>query len=1063
MRCKWCHNPEAQPFVLPTALDAGRSVPELMRVIRKDKEYYRTSGGGVTLSGGEPLAQSREVLLDLLKALRKDGIHVAVETAGDVPWSTFKAALPYVDLFLFDLKVVDDDALHEELTGRPLGRINANLTRLIAARAKLRFRMCVVPGQNDSSANLRATAALLTSLGHSEIELMRYYKLHEEKARRLDLPQAPLHVSDESSLRALKSATELFTSLGIAVGSSSPEAPRRRPSFTPRVNKLRQAIRDAGYSVCLESADLKTTYFKEHGFTEPLAVQRAKLLEYQLGRKQITVYPDELLVGNFTSKRVGGSIWVDYFGSGMVFNLWNIDRQTPVAFKCSRSEKLRFYTRLAPFWATRSLLTKAFPSIKELGFFLARLVEKRSGFNNNMAGIAHYIVNCERLLRLGTRGIAAEVREKQKATTDSGFYDGVLIALASLELFAERYAAQLSARSRAEVDPSRRAELEDMAQVCARVPRNPAGSYHEALQSILLLQIALCTESFENAISLGRLDRVLNPYYEADVAAGRIDYESAKELLALFILKFDELIFLNDGDTLFELGKVFESLSPVETVTFGGIDQEGADCTNDLSYMLLDICELRPIGVNMAARIHRGSPEAYVERIAEVYLNGSPMPALFNDDVYIPALENEHDTSPEHARNYSIVGCVEPVASDDHFANTDAANVNVALPLLQALKGDKRQLWKYGALDKLDKKLLNGLRARIGLDSAGLPRGVARVASYASSVWERRPGSRHGSQAPWDLPKTMDELLERYQERVNELVHDVLADQQRIETALAKSMTTPLASSLYRGCVESGKDVYEGGTTLNSSGIQAVGVTDAADSLLALNRVVFQEGRYSLEEVVAAMDAEFEGEGHQQVKAALLAVSKFGDDAAPDAHLWVERVMEIYVKALRATSHESRGGKYVAGYYGLNTNMVYGKNTPALPSGRLGGTPLANSICPHFGMQMHDLTSALNAVAKIDFKRLAPNGTSLTSTIDTGLFPGESGITNLAGLVRGYFNQGGMQFQPNLIDRELLLDAYRNPGKHKDLVVRIAGYCGYFDELSDDLKLEIINRSYYSQ
>jgi len=309
----------------------------------------------------------------------------------------------------------------------------------------------------------------------------------------------------------------------------------------------------------------------------------------------------------------------------------------------------------------------------------------------------------------------------------------------------------------------------------------------------------------------------------------------------------------------------------------------------------------------------------------------------------------------------------------------------------------------------------------------------------------------------------MEELLERFQERLNELVRDVLADQQRIETTLAQSLTTPLASSLYRGCVNSGKDVYEGGATFNTSGIQAVGVTDVADSLLAIDEVVFQKRRYSLAQVMAAMEANFEGERHQQIRKELLAAPKFGDDSATSAHDWVNRVLERYVNALRAAKHENRDGKYVAGYYGLNANLVYGRKTPALPSGRLHGVPLANSICPHFGMQMVDLTSALNAVAKVDFAKYAPNGTTLTSTIDSGLFPGETGRQNLATLIRGYFNQGGMQFQPNLIDREILLDAYQNPGKHKDLVVRIAGYCAYFDDLSDELKQEIINRSYYTQ
>ena len=1053
LRCVWCQNPEAQPFVSADAEGTGRSVDDLLEIVDRDAEYYRSTHGGLTLSGGEPLAQERADLVAFLESARARDLHVAVETAGDVPWSAFEACLPHVDLFLFDLKAVGDESLHRRLTGTDGRRIVENLVRLTRTGAEVQVRMCVVPGYNDTPENLEATAALLRSLGRPSIELMRYYDLHEDKARRLDVAQPPLHIGTERAASALAAASDTFTSLGIEALSIGTDVARRSPSFSRRVHDLQRDIREAGYAVCIEAAELKTDFHKEHGFTEPLAVRRANVLRHVLAHKQLTVYPNELLVGNFTSKRVGGTVWVEYFGTAIAANLWKIDQQEPVSFQISLRDKIKFITRLAPYWASRGLLTHAFPSALELGQFIARILEKRSGFNNNLAGIAHYCVNCERLVQLGTTGIAAEVEDKGVTHGNRDFVDGVLVALRALEEYADRYAEHLRDLAGGEADPRRRAELLRMAAICSHVPRHPARTFHEALQAILLLQIALCTESFENAISLGRLDQVLQPYYEADVEAGRIDYEAAKELIACFVLKIDEVIFLNDGDTGFEMGKLFESLSPVETVTVGGVDADGNDCTNDVSYMILDACELRPIGVNMAARVHRDSPPEYVERLAEVYLNGSPMPALYNDEAYIPALRNEYDTSASDARNYSIVGCVEPVASDDHFANTDSANVNVVMPFLQALTGETRPLWRYGELVYPDKRWRRALRARLGKPTAGAR---ARLRRARKRVEKRlRTGPR-------DLPTTMDQLMDRFSERLQELVRDVLADQQRIEKALAQHLTTPLASTLYAGCLETGKDVYEGGTSINSSGIQAVGVTDVADSLAALDQLVFREKRYTLVQVLEAMDADFLGERHQRLYEDLLAAPKFGDDSAAEAHQWINRVMQVYTDALRATDHPNRDGKYVAGYYGLNVNMVYGRKTPALPSGRRYGTPLANSICPHFGMQMVDLSSALNAVAKVDFARYAPNGTTLTSTIDSGLFPGEEGKRNLAGMIRGFFNQGGMQFQPNLIDREILLDAYRNPGKHKDLVVRIAGYCAYFDDLSDELKREILDRSYYT-
>jgi pyruvate formate-lyase/glycerol dehydratase family glycyl radical enzyme len=1046
MRCRWCHNPEAQTFASPG--EPRRSVIDLIGEIRRDRQYFATTHGGVTLSGGEPFLQPQAALLDLLEALKAEGVPVAIETAADAPWCTIQACLPYVGLFLVDLKAAHDDALHVRLTARRLRPVEDNIRRLVAAKANVRFRMCVVPGCNDSIESIDSVASLLRSLGHSSIELLRYFNLHERKVQRLGLAQEPLNISAAASVEGLERAAKAFSARGITARSPLDHAARSSAQFGERVHALQDAIRGSERYACIESARLKTQYYEAHGFDAPTPVHRAGALRYVLNRKSVVVHPHELIVGNFTSKRVGGNVWVEYFGAPMALLLWRIERQKPVAFQCSARDKLRFYRDVVPFWATRGLAAKVFPDVRELGLFAARTLDKKVGFNNNMAAIAHFIVNCERILRLGTTGLAEEVQAASAGASGNRahFYEGVSIALRGLEEFADRYAAELRALGKKEPSASRRAELETMASVCSRVPRYPAQTLHEALQCILFLQIALCTESFENAISLGRLDTVLGPFYEADLAAGRIDADKARELIACFILKFDEIVILNDGDTGWKLGRLFESLSPVETVTVGGVDAEGRDVTNAVTYMILDACELRPIGVNMAARIHKGSPDAYVERISEVYLKGSPMPALYSDEAYIPALQNQYPATLQSVRNYSIVGCVEPVASHDHFANTDCANINVVLPFLQALKGDTRPLWKYGAFSHPEERVI---------------RPLARLAARRSR-WRGLTKPLMRGLARYTPPESLDALMERFQSRLVEVARDLLADHQRIERALARDFPTPLASSLFEGCIRRGKDVYEGGASINSSGIQAVGITDVADSLLALEEVVFKKRLYTLEEVLEAMDADFEGADHQQIRQALLAVPKFGDDASPEPHAWVNRVLRCYVEALKAIPHPSRNGQYVAGYYGLNVNLVYGKKTPSLPSGRVRGTPLANSICPHYGMQMVDLTSSLNSVSSVDFARYAPNGATLTSTIDAGLFPGEEGVKNLAGLVRGFFQRGGMQFQPNLVSREILLDAYEHPGKHKDLVVRIAGYCAYFDDLSDELKREILDRTYYA-
>jgi formate C-acetyltransferase len=458
----------------------------------------------------------------------------------------------------------------------------------------------------------------------------------------------------------------------------------------------------------------------------------------------------------------------------------------------------------------------------------------------------------------------------------------------------------------------------------------------------------------------------------------------------------------------------------------------------------------------MTARLHPKSPAAYVERLAEVYINGAPMPALYNDEIYLDTLRRHYPTSLENARNHSIVGCVEPNASDDHYGNTDCANVNVVLPFLQALKGEEDDLWNFGFAEQFDKIFSKFVEYNFRRDNA--------FSRFVLSRYTRRRNRRKTGKASrsYNLPAGMDELVDRFQVRLNHLTSSILADHQRIEGEIRKHFPTPLASSLSRGCVESGKDVNEGGATFNSSGIQGVGITDVADSLHAIDEVVFKKGLYTLREVIDAIDHDFEGERHGAVRKALLAVPKFGHDGSPEAVEWVNRVLEIYVNALYSVPNPPRGGIYTAGYYALNVNDVYGAKTPALPSGRLRGVPLANSVTPHYGMETSDLLSSLNSVAGVDFAGLAPNGTTVTFTIDAALFQGDDGVKNLARIIETFFKKGGMQFQPNVINREILLEAYRNPEKHPYLLVRVAGYCAYFNDLSDELKKRIINRTYYS-
>jgi len=1057
LRCLWCQNPEGLSFQGDMAPDCNYSIEDIMEVVSRDKEYYFSTNGGVTLSGGEPLLQGPDSLIRLLKLLKKENIKVTAETSLHAPWKNISKIAPYIDLFLVDLKVVGDDNLHLKYTKQDSTLIHSNIKKLLELNSNIKFRMVMVPGFTDSESNIKATSDFLKSIKYDSIELMKYHNLYEEKAQRLGLDMVSLNITPEQSLVSIKNGVKLFKSYGIKAENPDLDTSRHKAVFTQRVKEIQKVIRESGRAFCIESAQLKTKYYKKHGFKKPTPIHRAESLSYILQNKTVRVYPRELLVGNYTSKRVACQFWIEYWGIIAIKVIHKLKRLKPIPFKASGDDLLPFF-KMLPFCLKNSIVGKVNSDLSDILLMFARAAEMNTGFNNNLAAICHFVVNYERILKLGTSGLIEEIRAKQKEKPENNqdFYNGAIIALKGLEAFAQRYADHMSSLSQKVKDPERRKELEEMAEICKHVPKYPARTFHEALQSMLFLHIALCHEQFENAISFGRLDQILYPYYKKDKEAGIITYEKAKELLCLFILKIDEDIFPSDGDTFLEIWKLFETVSTDQAVTFGGVDKDGKDATNEVTYMLLDACELQPIAADMGARVHKDSPAEYLERIAEIYINGCPIPQLFSDEIYIESLLRHYPTTLENARNYSIVGCVEPIASDDHFGNTDCANVNLALPLLQAIKGHEHDLWNYGIRSQLVKFITNFLKFEFKGKNR-ISRFITRIANSIVRRYNYKKGLYN-----YNPPSSMDELLERFQTRLNRVTKSILADHQVIERELRRNFTTPLASSLFKGCIESGKDLYEGGATFNSSGIQAIGVTDVADSFYAINEVVYKKKLYTINDIINAVETNFRGDRNQRIRSALLAVPKFGDDSSHEATDWVNKVLQIYNSALDSVENCPRNGRYSAGYYALNVGNRYGQNTPALPSGRLEGVPLANSIIPHYGMEHTDLLSALNSIARVNFTDHAENGTTATITIDSALFQGTDGVKTLANILRTFLTTGGMELQPNVINREILLDAYKHPEKHRYLIVRIAGYCAYFYELSDQMKKVLINRTCYS-
>lgn len=798
----------------------------------------------------------------------------------------------------------------------------------------------------------------------------------------------------------------LFTTDTMEKGAGAAGVP---DAMTPsRIERLKKAVQEAKPGVCTERACLWTVYHRRRGNrSKPPFIQMAEALRSVLREKTVTIYPDERIVGNFSSKRVGGSIYPELHGIPVLLDIFFFSRRKTNPLQISGKEIWKLLT-IVPFWAFRFMALKAYASPAKTLRLVVHQLRGHFYIINESGGISHIAPDYEKLIQIGTEGIAAEALEQQEKVSPRSeewlFYEAVRIAADGLAIFGDRYAQLAEKLARAENNPVRKRELSEIAAVCSSVPRRGASTFHEALQSLFFAQIAVNMESLDNSVCPGRIDQYLYPFYRRDLEKGRITREKAKELLAAFSIKMSEIIPVFSN----YLTKIHGGMFNGQVVTVGGVDRRGEDAANDLSFLLLEIMdELRMRQPNFHARVSSLSPRDYVNKIHRILANGSNSPALYNDDVIVETM-CRHGYSVEDARDYTAVGCVEPVSQGKSFSSTDAALVNVPIMLELALNQGKR----FGSL------LQSGCKTK-----------------------------------PVEEMRSMADVTEAFRSQMQYQIDGLLTDLRAIELANRRHHPTPLTSSLLDGCLRSGKCSTAGGATYNFSGIQCVAPADTGDALYAIEKTVFVDRRFTLPYLVAQLKANLED---RKMRDYLRGLSKFGNDEET-VDRWVLYVVESFLYALRGRKN-SRGGKYVVGLYSVTTHEFYGQVTGAMPNGRRKGESFASGIAPANGMDRSGPTAMFNSVNRFDFTKIA-NGINLNVTLDRQLMRGERGEAALAALLRTYFKNGGMQVQVNALDSQMLKKARRNPHLYPHLLVRVSGYSAYFNDLTPEMKDEIIQRS----
>jgi formate C-acetyltransferase len=587
---------------------------------------------------------------------------------------------------------------------------------------------------------------------------------------------------------------------------------------------------------------------------------------------------------------------------------------------------------------------------------------------------------------------------------------------------------------------------------CDRVPAQGATSFYEACQSFWFVQMLLQTESSGHSISPGRFDQYMYPYYKADMDQGLITREFAQELIDCIWVKLNDLNKVRDAAS----AEGFAGYSLFQNLIVGGQDAEGRDVTNDLSYMCMNATmHVSLPQPSFSVRVWNGTPHEFMLRAAEVTRTGVGLPAYYNDEVIIPSLQSR-GLSLADARDYNIIGCVEPQKWGKTDGWHDAAFFNMCRPL---------ELVFSNGMDK---------GVQIGPQTGD----VTRMTSF-------------------------EEFYDAYKTQMNYFIELLVNADNAIDQAHADRCPLPFQSCMVEDCIGRGRSLQEGGAVYNFTGPQGFGVANMADALYAVKTLVFEEHSVTMQEFKEAlehnygkdMDAKqaekltaqvarqlvesgktltsadvktiYETVGHnpctdeekakyQRLLDRIAALPKFGNDI-PAVDDFARDVAYTYTRPL-LNYRNPRGGQFQAGLYPVSANVPLGAQTGATPDGRLAYTPVADGVSPAAGRDVKGPTAAANSVSRLDHY-IASNGTLFNMKFHPSALAGAGGLESFVALVRGYFDQKGSHMQFNVVSRETLRDAQKHPEKYKSLVVRVAGYSALFTTLSRSLQDDIINRT----
>jgi pyruvate formate-lyase/glycerol dehydratase family glycyl radical enzyme len=795
-----------------------------------------------------------------------------------------------------------------------------------------------------------------------------------------------------------------------------------------RIERLRTKIFVDKYPLCTEKIRLLTESYKETE-GEPLIVRKAKALAHYLDNKTIYIDDDELIVGNVAFRPMGieadAPAWpkedIDELRS-REFAISNEDE----AFLRSLDEYWQgkgrtFWERAGQFYDDERL----WPFMQS-GIYLPPLKTRSEGFGHGLAGggwglgmgLSLIVVEYERVLNDGLNKIIKEAEEElgnlrytgREAILKADFLKSVIIAHEAIIRIARRFSMLSKEMSGIEKDPKRKRELEEIAETCYRVPADPARTFKEAMQSFWFIWLILTGGPSGGTASGGRFDQFMYRFYKKDRNMGRITDDEVVELLECLRIKVMQLVFIMGGKIQREK---WAGIARWNNWIIGGVTPDGKDATNELSYLILEAAkDCQTPHHTITVRVHDGTPEALMLKALEVVKTGIGMPAFVGDNSYIEYLVRE-GVSLADARNYALAGCLD---------------VNIP---------GKSRINSIGMF-------ITPLVLEIAMNNGSEPRSG------------RQLGPKTGDCEDF---KTFDDLMKAYKEQLSYFMSMVSEVQNIILQGQAELVPEPVASSLMTDAIKIGKDVlsrtmpFENGSSLNP-----VGMINVADSMAAIKKLVFDEKKVTMKELKAALTANWQGNGNEEMRKLFLAAPKYGngDDYVDSI---ARELYDFWAKTI-VNFTTAYGGTMKPSGISITSHGPGGVITGATADGRYAGETLADgTMSAAQGRDTHGPTALIKSAARINQRIF--QSTLLNMKFHPSALKTSEDLKKLSDLIKVYFSLGGKHIQFNVVSRETLLEAQRNPEKYRDLIIRVAGYSAYFVQLGKPIQDEIIKRMEY--